>query len=339
MTRRYWVVTGQGRVALQECALDPPGAGRLLLQTEASLVSAGTELAIFTGIHQGLTNPEVSWPRYPQEMGYMAVARVVAVGANVPESTIGQRLLTSTGHASHATVPYSAGPDAPYWQLPDDAPATRLVWARMAKTAFTALTRVGATAAQSGAVLGLGVIGQIALRLLYAAGAWPIAGIDRFARRRAAALRGGATTVSASADEAVGSLPSGGADIVLDCTGAAIAVPTAMRLAADAGTVVVLGSPRGRAPEVDFYSDLHRRSLVVAGAHDSGIGAHPRERYPWTSSRVAPAVVDWVYSGRLPVDDLVTHLVAPERLPEMYAGLLEQQDEFLGVVLDWSRKG
>jgi threonine dehydrogenase-like Zn-dependent dehydrogenase len=108
-----------------------------------------------------------------------------------------------------------------------------------------------------------------------------------------------------------------------------------MSLAADGGQVVILGSPRGQAESIDFYSDLHRRSLNVIGAHDSGIGFTARERFPWTNDRVLPYLIHSMQRGRFRVDDLITHVVRPDRLQEMYEGLLHRKDEFLGVVLDW----
>jgi threonine dehydrogenase-like Zn-dependent dehydrogenase len=157
--------------------------------------------------------------------------------------------------------------------------------------------------------------------------------------RRAAAERGGAVKTFAPGEETakeVRAFLNGGADIVIDTTGWASALPGAMSMAREGGQVIVLGSPRGVAENVDFYSDLHRRSLNVIGAHDSGIGSQVRERFPWTNERMVPYVIHLVGSGKVPVDDLVTHFVAPERLPEMYAGLLDRKEEFLGVVLDWA---
>jgi threonine dehydrogenase-like Zn-dependent dehydrogenase len=210
----------------------------------------------------------------------------------------------------------------------------------MAKTAITAPARSGVTMGQSLAVLGLGIIGQIALRLYNAAGAFPIVGIDPVAFRRTAAERGGAVATidptgidtAAVVQEALG---GDGADIVLDTTGWASAVPTAMSLANEGGQVVLLGSPRGKAESVDFYSDLHRRSLHVIGAHDSGIGHTARERFPWTNERVLPYIIHSLQRGRFPVADLISHQVRPEQLQEMYEGLLHRKEEFLGVVLDW----
>src|SRR5439155_21354463 len=115
----------------------------------------------------------------------------------------GERLLTSTGHASHALLDLNAPAPAPVWRLPVDAPAHHLVFARMAKTAITALCRAEVTLAQSVAVVGLGIIGQITLRLFEAAGAWPLLGVDPVAGRRAAAARGGAT---AALDPLVGAV-------------------------------------------------------------------------------------------------------------------------------------
>src|SRR2546423_11161856 len=128
-------------------------------------------------------------------MGYMAVARVESAGPGAADYRPGERLLTSTGHGSHALLDLNASAAAPVWRLPDDAPAHHLVFARMAKTAITALCRAEVTLAQSVVVVGLGIIGQITLRLFEAAGAWPLAGIDPVAMRREAAQRGGATVV------------------------------------------------------------------------------------------------------------------------------------------------
>src|SRR4029077_5347228 len=62
-------------------------------------------------------------------------------------------------------------------------------------------------------------------------------------------------------------LQARGAEIIADATGGPDAIPTAMSLACDGGQVVVVGSPRGRAKEVNFYDDLHRRYIEVTGAH------------------------------------------------------------------------
>src|SRR5581483_11698861 len=128
------------------------------------------------------------------------------------------------------------------------------------------------TLGRSAAVLGLGVIGQFALRCLMAAGAWPVVGIDDVKMRREAALAAGADhVIDHSAGDARQQLSeflgARGAEVVADATGVPNAVPVAMSLACDGGQVVVVGSPRGKAKEVNFYDDLHRRYIEVTGAH------------------------------------------------------------------------
>ena len=331
-----WVVAEQGITRFEAAPLAAPGPTEVVLQTEASLVSAGTELAIYTGIHQGLTNPNTTWPKYPQPMGYMGVARVIGAGADA-RWPVGQRLLTSTGHASHSLLETTGAERA--WPLPEDVPAEHAVFARMAKTAITAVAQAGVTVGQSVAVVGLGIIGQITLRLFDACGSWPVVGVDPVEFRRDAARRGGAVAAidpeREDPPQRLREVLPQGADIVIDSTGWASALPGAMRLAKDAGTVVVLGSPRGTAPDVDFYSDLHRRSIRVVGAHDSGIGPQLREGLPWTNERMVPLVIEMVRRGKLPVADLISHLVEPKALPDMYEGLLHDKERFLGVVLRW----
>src|SRR5438876_11102007 len=113
------VVPGPNQVRVEEYEIGEPGPTQIRVRTEVSLVSAGTELAIYTGIHQGLTNPNVNWPKYPQAMGYMAVVRVEQVGPAVDAYRTGERLLTSTGHTSYALLDGSSAAGARMWRLPD----------------------------------------------------------------------------------------------------------------------------------------------------------------------------------------------------------------------------
>src|SRR5262249_54452584 len=148
--------------------------------------------------------------------------------------------------------------------------------------------RAGITLGRSAAVLGLGIIGQFSLRCLIAAGANPVVGIDSVGMRREAALAAGADHVNdPSAGDAreqlSGFLGARGAEIVADATGIPATIPVAMSLACDGGQVVVVGSPRGKAAEVNFYDDLHRRYLEVTGAHGNMLfePAHTRLAGAW----------------------------------------------------------
>src|SRR5439155_4346865 len=81
------------------------------------------------------------------------------------------------------------------WKMPDDLAFDRAAPAVIARYGLGAAVRVGVTLGRSAAVLGLGIIGQFALRCLVAAGAGPVGGIDAVPMRRAAALAAGADHV------------------------------------------------------------------------------------------------------------------------------------------------
>src|SRR5207248_922643 len=138
------------------------------------------------------------------------------------------------------------------WRLPANLDAEKAAVACIARYGLGAAIRPGITLARSAAVLGLGVIGQFALRSLIAAGAFPVVGIDAVAMRRQAARAAGADHVLDPAagdlrEQLAAALGTRGAEVVADATGVPDAVPTAMSLACDGGQVVVVGSPRGRA--------------------------------------------------------------------------------------------
>ena len=87
------------------------------------------------------------------------------------------------------------------------------------------------------------------------------------------------------------------------------AIPVAMSLACDGGQVVVVGSPRGKAKEVNFYDDLHRRYIEVTGAHGNMLfePAHTRLAGAWDIDKAQNWLLRPLASGRLSLDGLVTH--------------------------------
>jgi threonine dehydrogenase-like Zn-dependent dehydrogenase len=177
---------------------------------------------------------------------------------------------------------------------------------------------------------------------MIAAGMSPVVGIDAVKMRRDAALAAGADhVIDPSAGDAKQRLSAflgtKGAEVVADATGVPDAIPTAMSLACDAGQVVVVGSPRGRAKEVNFYDDLHRRYIEVTGAHGNMLfePAHTRLAGAWDIDKAQHWLLRQLASGRLSLAGLVTHTIRPEQLGEAYEGLLKDKDHYLGVLVKW----
>jgi 2-desacetyl-2-hydroxyethyl bacteriochlorophyllide A dehydrogenase len=341
MIARQAVITEPFRVEVREADLPAPSAGQVLVRTEYSAVSPGTELAVYTGTHQWLKDPNLPDWKFPFRPGYSAAGQVLAVGAGVKGWQPGDRVSYPGNHASHELL--SAGHErGRLWRLPASLGADPASIACVARYGMGAAIRAGLTLGRSAAVLGLGVIGQSALRSLLAAGAHPVIGIDSIAMRRRAALAAGADHVL---DPGAGDvrqqlaafLGSNGAEIVADATGVPGAVTQAMKLACDIGQVIVVGSPRGLAADVNFYDDLHRRSITVAGAHGNMLFESSQTRLAgaWDIDKAQNWLLAGLASGRLSVAGLVTHRIEPAALADAYEGLLKNKEEYLGVVVRW----
>ncbi len=84
MKARQVVITGPNAVSVREVEIPDPAPNQILVQTEASVISAGTELAVYTGTHQWLKDPNLPDWKFPFRPGYSAAGVVAAVGSAVP---------------------------------------------------------------------------------------------------------------------------------------------------------------------------------------------------------------------------------------------------------------
>ncbi len=330
------------KVEVREATLPDPGPNQILVAAEYSAVSAGTELAVYTGTHQWLLDPKLPDWKFPFRSGYSAAGRVLKVGKEFPGGFAeGDRVSFPGNHASAEL--FTVGQErCRVWKLPENLAFDRAAIACISRYGLGASVRAGLTLGRSAAVLGLGIIGQFALRCLQAAGASPVIGIDAVKMRRDAALAGGADhvidpTAGDVKEQLAAYLGTRGAEIVADATGVPDAIPVAMSLACDAGQVVVVGSPRGKAKDVNFYDDLHRRYIEVSGAHGNMLfePAHTRLAGGWDIHKAQHFLLRSLANGRLNLNGLVTHTIAPEGLGGAYEGLLKNKDEFLGVLVKW----
>ncbi|HYF48597.1 MAG TPA: hypothetical protein VEJ63_04290, partial [Planctomycetota bacterium] len=72
------VFPDKGRCEIEDITLDERrDDSELLLKTRVSLISAGTELAMFTRSHRGFDDPNNRYAKYPFPPGYLNVAEVV----------------------------------------------------------------------------------------------------------------------------------------------------------------------------------------------------------------------------------------------------------------------
>src|SRR5256884_9482849 len=100
MNARQAVITEPYKTAVRDADLPDPGPNQVLVRTAASFVSAGTELAVWTGTHQWLKDPNLPDWKFPFRPGYSAAGSVVAVGSAVEGWKPGDRVSFPGNHAS-----------------------------------------------------------------------------------------------------------------------------------------------------------------------------------------------------------------------------------------------
>src|SRR5204862_3675614 len=83
MQVRQAVIREPFQVEVREVDLPAPQPNQVLVAAEWSCVSAGTELAVWTGTHQWLKDPNLPDWKFPFRPGYSAAGTVVAVGADI----------------------------------------------------------------------------------------------------------------------------------------------------------------------------------------------------------------------------------------------------------------
>jgi L-iditol 2-dehydrogenase len=315
-------------VELEAFEVDRLGEDEVLIETEYTLISPGTELAWLNA----LPNTPGEYPQYP---GYNNVGRVAELGSRVTELSIGDRVASPAKHASLVAVPASQVTKVPDGVGPRDA-----AYFNMACISLQAVRKGRIELGETVVVLGQGLIGNLALQLARLSGGLPVVGTDLIESRLELSRACGADLALNPQDEDLKAklwelTGQDAADVVLDATGLPQVIPDCLDLAGYRGRVVLLASTRGETERVNFYRDAHRKGLVIIGAHNS---VRPRDESTpgyWTAQDDAQVVLRLMAAARLTVAPLTTDVLKAEEAPRAYDLLTHARDEHLGVLLDW----
>lgn len=196
-------------------------------------------------------------------------------------------------------------------RVPDGVSDEAATFVEPLATVVKALRRARLERGQSLLCVGLGPAGQLTIRLARSAGAGRVAGADPVASRRAAAEASGADAAIDVSREglaaAARALTGGkGFDVVLVGPGKREVVSDAFEAVADGGTLLLFTmAPRGEEWSAPLH-DLYFREVSVVPSYSCG---------PDDTAEALEAIA----SGRVRVDDLVTHRFPIERAAEAFA--------------------
>jgi 2-desacetyl-2-hydroxyethyl bacteriochlorophyllide A dehydrogenase len=317
---------------------DVPEPHQVIVKTARSLISAGTEIAIYSGSHIGFSIPNPpEWLKFPIGQGYALTGTVQGVGAQVESWAVGDRVLTSARHGDWAVCDVRA---EGLYHLPDGISMEQGALARLGGISLVGVRQGKVVLGETVVVLGQGLIGQFAAQLSRVAGARPVVGVDLIPHRLEVAathaiqpVNPTETDVAQMVREATGGRM---ADVVIEATGNPGVMQTALDLAAEGGRVVLLGSLRGKV-KIDAYSTIHRKGVTLIGAHDR-LSDHPQTPSDaWTRERNLQLVMALLADGSLATNGLVSHHIQPDEIRGTYEALIERPSDFLGVIVDWAQ--
>ncbi len=314
-------------VELREVHLPRPSAGSILVATEWSGISSGTELLAY----RGEVDPDLPMDEtlgalsgtfaYPFRYGYSAVGRVVRPAGPFQE---GQLVFAFHPHQDRFVV--DAREAAPLGGL-DPRAATLYP---LVETALQVCLDAAPRLQETTVVVGLGAVGILVAALLARAGA-VVLGSEPEPTRRAVAAAFGVRAVAP--DEIAGAVAAGtrerGADLVVEASGNPQALASSLRLLAHEGTALVCSWYGTKPASLPLGAAFHRRRLAIRSTQVSTLPAALTAR--WDRGRRAE--VAWRLARELPLPILATHEFPFERATEAFARVDRKEDGLLHAAL------
>ena len=362
-----------GQVELREVPAPVVLPGGVLVQTAASIISAGTEKMIMDLAKKSLIGKARERPDLvrqvlnkartqgvintfhnvmtkmdkPLPLGYSAAGVVAEVGSGITDIRIGDRVaIAGAGYASHAETNFV--PRNLMALIPDGVQYEEAAYSTVAAIALQGVRLARPELGELVVVSGLGLIGLITVQLLKANGC-RVLGIDFNKAKVEQGLRlgldEGAVLDVDDVHRAVDRFSQGrGADctLITAATSSNQPVELAGELTRRKGLVVVVGAVGLNIPRDVYY----KKELGVKISMSYGPGRYDRSYeeggldYPydyvrWTEQRNLESVLDLMARGSLDVRSLTTHRFAVNQAAAAYEMIGQGKESYVGIVLEY----
>lgn len=313
------------------------GAHEVMVETMVSTISCGTERANLTGDPNVNCNG-ASGVVFPRASGYNSAGIVVKKGEAVQSVDIGDRVVVYWGnHKSYNIVS-----EGQVVKIEDDSISFETAAMSFISTfPMAAIRKTKLEMGESAIVMGLGILGMIAVKLLHVAGAVPVIAADPNPKRREIALQNGADyafdPLCENFAEEVKKVTGGGANVAIEVTGVGAGLNEALDCMAKFGRVALLGCTRNSDFTVDYYKKVHGPGISLIGAHTL---ARPNiESYPgyFTHTDDIKATLKLCSGGRLNLEKLVEETHSPADCEEVYSRLAFDKNFPIVVQFDWRK--
>lgn len=321
------VITEPHSIELQAYDLPAPRADELLIRTEYSGVSQGTEVDAFRGARPELTFPTVT--------GYQSVGVVEDVGSAVTGFHVGDRVLFTTsrlpesfpftwmaGHVSHAVA--STSSRSPI-RLPAEVDPVEAALTAMVAVGLGGIQQVRVELGDIALVSGQGLIGQASAQLARTRGAVVVTTDLSPTRVRLSREHSADIAVDLNdtdVDAVLRDLAPRGVDLVIETSGRADQFAPSINRLRTQGTLLLQGYYKQHI-DIDFHPTHIKKPTIAAAC---GFG----------DMNLALALLRW---GKVRFRDLVTHLASPTEAAALFSRMEAADPDILGVVFDWQTLG
>lgn len=319
------IINGPHQVELIEEDIPKAGPGEIVVEAELSGISSGTEMFLYRGTYPNFRLKKwPQWQEYPVRPGYELVGRVVEVGPSLAggeteqtigslqpggavlmsdstEFEIGDRVICLGMHQQYANVPATLAA-----KLPDFVTDEQATLAVLGTTTMHSTRRLEIEYGSTVAVIGMGVVGNLALQHAKLGGAGKTIALDLDPSRLDLAKRVGADyTIQVGQEDLVEAVlectQQMGADAVVEATGAPGTLQLALEIMRDRGCVELLGWMT-EDPSFSFGDLYFKEGKIIA---TRAIGPEPGLPYSyvrWCYDQSLRLVVEMIGDGRLKTD-------------------------------------
>ena len=311
------VLTGAGKLKIDEVPLPEPGPGQVRVRLEGCGVCA-SNLTPWEG-------PEwMQFPTEPGALGHEGWGVVDALGEGVEGLGPGNRVAALSGHAY---AQYDVANESDVVGIPDALKDVPLPLEPFG-CAFNIFRRSDIRSGQTVAILGIGFLGAILVRLASSAGARVIAISRREESLQLARDMGAAETIPMHDHwqiiDRVRELTGGAfCDRVIEAVGKQWPLDLAAELTREGGRLVIAGYHQDGPRQVNMQL-WNWRGFDVANAH---------ERDPAVSVRGMREAVAAIESGVIDPAMLITHRYPLERLGEALDATRDRPGAFVKAVV------
>ena len=344
-TRRVAAIDGAGKFILVKEKTPEPKPGEVLIEVKASLISPGTELR---GIHQMRKNPQPETK--PCKFGYSNAGIVIKQGRGCEDIPLGLEVACiGAGYALHSD--YTCIPRNLLVPKPKELSFEEAAFVHLGATAMQAIRRAELQLGENFLVVGLGIVGQLAVQMGKIAGAH-VMGMDLIPMRLDLARKGGADLVFNPKEKnplkcANEFTRHYGLDCALiafggNATETIEQVTAMMKTAPDThkmGRIVIVGGANFQThgwPISMGNVDIRTSSRTGPGYHDEKYehgGDYPPVFVQWTTKRNMEEVLRFAAEGKINLEMLITHRIPLDKFSAGAEILLTSPDKALGVIL------